>query len=42
MNYSDYKYTEDSLCLRLGRHYGIKRGLDCGPNIINVAIQSGW
>lgn len=33
MNYGD-KHTEDSLCLRLGRLYGIERGLDCGPNII--------
>lgn len=33
MNYGN-KHTEDSLCLRLGRHYGIERGLDCGPNII--------
>lgn len=33
MNYSN-KHTEDSLCLRLGRCYGIERGLDCGPNII--------
>lgn len=33
MNYGD-KHTEDSLSLRLGRLYGIERGLDCGPNII--------
>lgn len=33
MNYGN-KHTEDSLCLRLGRCYGIERGLDCGPNII--------
>lgn len=33
MNYGD-KHTEDSLVSRLGRLYGIERGLDCGPNII--------
>lgn len=33
MNYGD-KHTEDSLVSRLGRCYGIERGLDCGPNII--------
>ena len=33
MNYGD-KHTEDSLSSRLGRLYGIERGLDCGPNII--------
>lgn len=33
MNYGD-KHTEDSLNSRLGRLYGIERGLDCGPNII--------
>lgn len=33
MNYGD-KHTEDSLNSRLGRLYGIVRGLDCGPNII--------
>ncbi|WP_449037402.1 hypothetical protein [Phascolarctobacterium sp.] len=26
--------TEDSLCLNLGSFYGIRRGLDCGPNIL--------
>ncbi len=30
MNYGD-KHTEDSLVSRLGRLYGIERGLDCGP-----------
>lgn len=30
MNYGD-KHTEDSLNSRLGRLYGIERGLDCGP-----------
>lgn len=29
MNYGD-KHTEDSLSSRLGRLYGIERGLDCG------------
>lgn len=29
MNYGD-KHTEDSLVSRLGRLYGIERGLDCG------------
>ena len=33
MNYGD-KHTEDSLVSRMGRLYGIERGLDCGPNII--------
>lgn len=33
MNYGD-KHTEDSLSSRLGRLYGIERGLDCGPNIL--------
>lgn len=33
MNYGN-KHTEDSLVSRLGRLYGIERGLDCGPNII--------
>lgn len=33
MNYGD-KHTENSLSSRLGRLYGIERGLDCGPNII--------
>lgn len=28
MNYGD-KHTEDSLVSRLGRLYGIERGLDC-------------
>lgn len=32
MNYGD-KHTEDSLVSRLGRLYGIERGLDCGPKI---------
>ena len=38
MNYGD-KHTEDSLVSRLGRLYGIERGLDCGPNII---MDSYW
>lgn len=33
MNYGG-KHSEDSLVSRLGRLYGIERGLDCGPNII--------
>lgn len=37
MNYGD-KHTEDSLVSRLGRLYGIERGLDCGPNIIWTGI----
>lgn len=41
MNYGD-KHTEDSLCLRLGRHYGIERGLDCGPNIIMDQYWKVW
>ena len=34
MNDGD-KHTEDSLVSRLGRLYGIERGLDCSPNIIS-------
>lgn len=43
MNYGD-KHTEDSLVLRLGRLYGIERGLDCGPNIImgRYRDENGW
>lgn len=43
MNYGD-KHTEDSLVSRLGRLYGIKRGLDCGPNIIMTRYrdENGW
>lgn len=43
MNYGD-KHTEDSLCSRLGRLYGIKRGLDCGPNILmnQYRDENGW
>lgn len=41
MNYGD-KHTEDSLCSRLGRLYGIERGLDCGPNIIMDRYWKIW
>ena len=41
MNYGD-KHTEDSLSLRLGRLYGIERGLDCGPNIIMDRYWKIW
>ena len=39
MNYGN-SYTEDSICLQLGRQYGIIRGLDCGPNIIMTRYQA--
>lgn len=29
-----YNLTEDSICLKLGKIYGIERGLDCAPNIL--------
>lgn len=38
MNYDD-KHTEDSLVLRLGRFYSIKRGLDCAPNITMTSYR---
>lgn len=43
MNYGD-KHTEDSLVLRLGRLYGIERGLDCAPNITMASYrdENGW
>ena len=41
MNYGD-KHTEDSLSSRLGRLYGIERGLDCGPNIIMDQYWRVW
>ncbi|WP_304270216.1 hypothetical protein [Phascolarctobacterium succinatutens] len=41
MNYGD-KHTEDSLSSRLGRLYGIERGLDCGPNIIMDQYWKVW
>lgn len=41
MNYGD-KHTEDSLVSRLGRLYGIERGLDCGPNIIMDMYWHIW
>lgn len=41
MNYGD-KHTEDSLASRLGRLYGIERGLDCGPNIIMDQYWKIW
>ena len=41
MNYGD-KHTEDSLVSRLGRLYGIERGLDCGPNIIMDQYWRVW
>jgi hypothetical protein len=43
MNYGD-KHTEDSLSSRLGRFYGIRRGLDCGPNILmsQYRDENGW
>lgn len=41
MNYGD-KHTEDSLSSRLGRLYGIERGLDCGPNIIMDRYWKIW
>lgn len=43
MNYGD-KHTEDSLVSRLGRCYGIERGLDCGPNILmrRYRDENGW
>lgn len=41
MNYGD-KHTEDSLVSRLGRLYGIERGLDCGPNIIMDRYWKIW
>lgn len=43
MNYGD-KHTEDSLVSRLGRLYGIERGLDCGPNILMSSYrdENGW
>lgn len=43
MNYDD-KHTEDSLVLRLGRFYSIKRGLDCAPNITMTSYrdENGW
>ena len=41
MNYGD-KHTEDSLCSRLGRLYGVERGLDCGPNIIMDQYWKVW
>lgn len=43
MNY-DNKHTEDSLVSRLGRFYGIRRGLDCGPNILmnQYRDENGW
>ena len=41
MNYGD-KHTEDSLVSRLGRLYGIERGLDCGPNIIMDQYWKVW
>lgn len=41
MNYGD-KHTEDSLNSRLGRLYGIERGLDCGPNIIMDQYWKVW
>lgn len=41
MNYGD-KHTEDSLVSRLGRLYGIERGLDCGPNIIMDRYWKVW
>ena len=28
------KWNEDSICLQLGKTYGIERGLDCAPNIL--------
>lgn len=34
--------TEDSLCLKLGSFYSIRRGLDCGPNIIMNQYWSIW
>lgn len=36
--------TEDSLCLKLGSFYGIRRGLDCGPNILmnQYRDENGW
>lgn len=43
MNYGD-KHTEGTLVSRLGRLYGIERGLDCGPNIImgRYRDENGW
>ena len=41
MNYGD-KHTEDGLNSRLGRLYGIERGLDCGPNIIMDRYWKIW
>lgn len=43
MNYDD-KHTEDSLVLRLGRFYSIKRGLDCAPNTTMTSYrdENGW
>lgn len=34
--------TEDSICLKLGSFYSIRRGLDCGPNIIMNQYWSIW
>lgn len=41
MNYGD-KHSEDSLVSRLGRLYGVERGLDCGPNIIMDRYWKIW
>lgn len=41
MNYGD-KHTENSLSSRLGRLYGIERGLDCGLNIIMDQYWKVW
>ena len=36
--------TEDDICLKLGFEYGVKRGLDCGPNITmtSYCAENGW